>query len=529
MMMKSKSIAYLLVAAGLTLVSCDDFLDKMPDDRAEINTAEKVTKLLVSAYPATTPYLMQEMASDNVTDNGAEYQKGGLTQEEAYLWKDFTGSENDAPHAVWNNTFVAVAAANQALKSIEELGGGPEFNAQRGEALICRAYSLFMLANCFCMAYSPETADQYLGLPYPTEPETTVKPEYSRGTLRQLYDNIQRDIEAALPLIDDNLYTVPKYHFNKKAAYAFAARFYLYSQQWDKAIEAANAVLGTTPEAYMRDWKYISKMPQDYPSRCDEYISASSPANLLLMTSTSLLSRYMGASGTGMRYSHNNSEINSHETFRAPGLWGSYDSSVPLYMATSMFGKDEKVVLSKYGLYYQYVDKVNGTGYPQAVTVTCSGPEVLLIRAEAYAVKNELDKALADLQVWVKANAAGNITITTEDIEALYGEDLSYSEYEDGTPRAASDKSTPKKRLHPSGFSITDETQEAFIHCILHIRRLELFADGRRWEDIKRYGIEIAHKRDGQDDIVLRKDDPRRALQLPSDVIAAGLEANPRN
>ena len=62
MMMKSKSIAYLLVAAGLTLVSCDDFLDKMPDDRAEINTAEKVTKLLVSAYPATTPYLMQEMA-----------------------------------------------------------------------------------------------------------------------------------------------------------------------------------------------------------------------------------------------------------------------------------------------------------------------------------------------------------------------------------------------------------------------------------------------------------------------------------
>ena len=347
--------------------------------------------------------------------------------------------------------------------------------------------------------------------------------------MRQLYDNIQRDIEAALPLIDDNLYTVPKYHFNKKAAYAFAARFYLYSQQWDKAIEAANAVLGTTPEAYMRDWKYISKMPQDYPSRCDEYISASSPANLLLMTSTSLLSRYMGASGTGMRYSHNNSEINTHETFRAPGLWGSYDSAVPLYMATSMFGKDEKVVVSKYGIYFQYVDKVNGTGYPQAVTVTCSGPEVLLIRAEAYAIKNELDKALADLQVWVKANAAGNITITTEDIEALYGEDLSYSEYEDGTPRAASDKSTPKKRLHPSGFSITDETQEAFIHCILHIRRLELFADGRRWEDIKRYGIEIAHKRDGQDDIILRKDDPRRALQLPSNVIAAGLEANPRN
>ena len=119
-MMKSKSIAYMLVAAGLALVSCDDFLDKMPDDRAEINTAEKVTKLLVSAYPETTPYLMQEMASDNVTDNGAEYQKGGLTQEEAYLWKDFTGSENDAPRAVWNNT--PEARSSEVRRAMSEEG-----------------------------------------------------------------------------------------------------------------------------------------------------------------------------------------------------------------------------------------------------------------------------------------------------------------------------------------------------------------------------------------------------------------------
>ena len=66
------------------------------------------------------------------------------------------------------------------------------------------------------------------------------------------------------------------------------------------------------------------------------------------------------------------------------------------------------------------------------------------------------------------------------------------------------------------------------IHCLLQMRRIETIHDGSRWMDVKRYGIEITHNRGGMDPIVLTKDDPRRAFQLPQDVIEAGLEANPR-
>ena len=52
--------------------------------------------------------------------------------------------------------------------------------------------------------------------------------------------------------------------------------------------------------------------------------------------------------------------------------------------------------------------------------------------------------------------------------------------------------------------------------------------EGLRWQDIKRYGIEISHNRDGLANDILKVDDPRRAMQLPQDVINAGLEANPR-
>lgn len=121
---------------------------------------------------------------------------------------------------MWNGYYAAVAAANQALASIDEMGNPASLKAQRAEALLCRAYSMYRLATTFCMTYNPDNAEKCMGLPYPTKPETTVNPDYKRGTLKQLYEQIDADIEAALPDVSDDIYTQPKYHFNQKAAYA---------------------------------------------------------------------------------------------------------------------------------------------------------------------------------------------------------------------------------------------------------------------------------------------------------------------
>lgn len=60
------------------------------------------------------------------------------------------------------------------------------------------------------MPYNPQTADQELGIPYTTVPETEVMPDgIERGTLSQVYENINRDIEEGLPLINDEVYSVP--------------------------------------------------------------------------------------------------------------------------------------------------------------------------------------------------------------------------------------------------------------------------------------------------------------------------------
>lgn len=519
-----------MAAAALTFASCNDFLDEMPDSRAEIDTNDKVTLLLTTAYPSHNSIVVAEMASDNTMDNGSSFTIDDKVVEEAYLWKQFTTEGNDSPKSFWDACYLAVATANQALASIEEMGNPAALQPQRGEALLCRAWGMFQLANIFCLAYNPETAETDLGLAYPTAPETALNPKYERGNMAQLYAQIEKDLQEGIPLIDDNIYSVPKYHFNQAAANAFAARFYLYYQKWDKAIEHANATLGSAPEKMMRDWAYIAgQMASNYEARCNQYVSASDPSNLLIETAYSSMVYWLGPYNMSRRYGHNQSYIAMTETYRTAGIWGDYNSRSDLWLSHSCWGYGEKLCNSKYYGYFEYTDKVNGVGYRRNAIVRLCANETLLCRAEAYAVKGDYDNALADINLWLKYNSRTGIQVTKDQVVSTY-KAMRYMEDEEKKPIVADkDLGTPKKRLNPLGFTIADETQENFIQCILHMRRCETAMEGLRWMDVKRWGIEIAHNREGQAPEYLLKDDPRRAMQLPSDVIDAGLEANPRN
>jgi hypothetical protein len=51
---------------------------------------------------------------------------------------------------------------------------------------------------------------------------------------------------------------------------------------------------------------------------------------------------------------------------------------------------------------------------------------------------------------------------------------------------------------------------------------------GNRWFDIKRFGFTIKHYMGISDELTLDVLDPRYAIQIPNEVIGAGLEPNPR-
>lgn len=58
--MKNKYSIIAIAAVAFSLVSCDKFLDVMPDNRTELDTQEKIRSLLVSAYPETDYLLVSE-------------------------------------------------------------------------------------------------------------------------------------------------------------------------------------------------------------------------------------------------------------------------------------------------------------------------------------------------------------------------------------------------------------------------------------------------------------------------------------
>ena len=144
-------------------------------------------------------------------------------------------------------------------------------------------------------------------------------------------------------------------------------------------------------------------------------------------------------------------------------------------------------------------------------------------------MKEQYDLALADMNLWtvntLNPSYCTNVTLT-EDVIQAWVDSMEY--YSD-------DKPTPKKALNPVLFTLPEDGKmETYIHALLYIRRVEFYMMGMRWLDVKRYGIEITRRRLGTTLEVLEtydrltKDDPRRALQLPKDVITAGLTPNPR-
>ena len=546
-----KSIIYLLGIAVVipAFMSCSDFLDQNPDLRTTLDSEEKIANILVSAYisGAGSYQLVAELSSDNVCDYGITKNYNQFYQD-VYEWAEEVTSNNDAPRNIWSSNYNNIANANQALSAIEELGGPTttRLKASKGEALICRAYSHFVLANMFCMPYNPATAGNCLGIPYMAHAETDLNPRYERGTLQKVYEMIGKDIEAGIPLIDDTAYSVPKYHFNYKAACCFASRYYLFMQDWGNAIKYATMALTSNPSSLLRDYSAIAALPKG-TSRHQEYVNSASMANFLLQAATSNSGLLFDWYSTAGRYSHGKLQ-GIYETVQ-PKKGGPWGSSVTFKAPHAVLASSGKYVLPRTWRVLQYTDPVAGTGFNKAISVLFTSEEALLNRAEAYIMKmNEdptaLDKALEDINLYA-ANlfSAGFKSMTEASIIKWATETYpDYSELYVGKTSVSSPQTlNPKIKLHAAPYNTLEEggPQESMLQALIFMRRYQFLHEGMRWFDTRRFGITVyRYLLDEDAETVVQitdqisdengTPDPRRALQLPADVIAAGLTPNPR-
>ena len=515
--MKRNIYILLFLLTGLT--GCH-FLDHEPDSRTVIDTKKKVRLFLVDAYDAPNYGPICEFSSDNIIDNntpdavGVSLHKNpfDLWYNQVFAWQDVTqGEGQDSPGYIWEKCYHNIAVANKALEAIKDLEAqGENMNAEKAEALLCRAYNHFILVSVFCHAYrDANLSEQDLGIAYLTE-SGEISKVYDRGTVAGVYAQIDADLQTALPLVSDEYYSVPKYHFNTKAAYAFAARFYLYKRDYNKVITYANKVLGSSPAeaaAQMFDADNCIRLG-NIEREMYAWYDIKSPANLLLQTTMSFALYCF--TPDYCRYSFNREPRD--RTVMGPGPnWDDRFPGVNVWRYNANYGG----FLSKMYEPFEYTNKEAGIGYPHSLRREFTTGETLLCRAEAEIMLGNLAAAVSDMDVWSKGY--------------LCTKDLTDNNIKNFFRTGKSEQLVPT--LHNTdmcpSWTISDD-KIPYIWCVLHFRRLETLHDGMRWFDIKRYGIELTHEIGNP---VKTKhlvwNDDRKAIQLPATVISNDVKQTP--
>jgi len=486
---KSYRINFVIILFGVTLYSCNDFLDENPDNRVALSDLDKAAQLLVNAYSIASPNFTDWMSDDVQFTVGTNQR---LSHTQMYTWEDVTTgpTEQDSPDFYWFETYNSIAHANEVLAIIEELVVSEQDEARRdaikGEALLIRAYGHFMLVNMFGEHFN---ASAGRGVPYITEPETTFLAEYERLSVRRVYDRVEDDMLEGLDLIDDTFFANSgKYHFNRNAALAFASRFYLFKGNFLLCKQYSDELLGSNPGAFIRDltsqeFNIAGASITEYPRL---YSSPEQAANLLLMRKISLVQRTDFAFGPDQGF--------YNSLFNASIFGGLTDERENPALVKGFNG----VYPLRYQGLFERSSLNSNVGFPYYIHMAFTGEEVVLNRVEANAYLGDLDASIADLQV------------------------LSDRRFSGGTP-------TITLAALQNFYNSTDDLNNILSYLLFLERRKEFIMQGMRWWDIKRYGLTVTHDLADGSIIRLDGDDRRKVLQIPQSAIdVGGLKPNPR-
>lgn len=486
---------YAFLVAMTILPGCKKYLDREPDNRTNITSADQISQLLTSAYPHGNYILFCESMSDNAEDKnggGTGYDNVDRVNRQAYKYEAIEANPEDldSPDFYWNSVYKAIAAANQALEIIDNSANKDQLKAQRAEALLARAYDHFMLVSLFAKAYDPATAASDPGVPYVTAPEKVVLAKYERKTVAYVYEMIEKDLMEGYPLIDEKIYgTAPKFHFNKQAAAAFATRFYMFKKDYGSAINYATQALTGSTADNLRPWNTVLAKLQYYELQA-QYTKSTTRGNLLLQEAESI----WGRSYPNLRYGMGASVLND--------LFGSANPTGSGY-AYPIYGSVPTVYnIPKFYEYFVKESLSSSTGNPFNTIPLLTAEEVVLNRAEAYVRVNNWTAAIKDLNAFASTN-----------MENFIG-------------RGGKDTVSLQKMV--DYFDMPSDTSGAIINTALEFKRAFFVHEGMRWFDILRLKIPVKHTTITGEVIELTADDKRRALQLPVTTKQAGLEPNVR-
>ncbi|WP_084529062.1 RagB/SusD family nutrient uptake outer membrane protein [Pedobacter caeni] len=383
---------YTLCCGIVFLSSCSKELDLLPsdsfDDSRAFNTVADLNGGLIGAYASlgTDGITNVSLTSDECTlpkENGTG--RGAAT----YRWQyDGSGSTITAG---WGSNYTSIDMVNRALNSVDKVKSKPSEEVlkkqYKGEMLALRAYCHFELLRSFASSYE----NNGMGIPY-MEVSEVSRP--SRLSFGESIQKIKTDLLAAKTLIPASFEN--RTRITLIAVSAMQARVALYEKNWDDALKYSAEVIDAVPLADKDKFPLIWKDKVE-----DEVIW-----KLKRVSGDSRLGNFYFDTSDGVMYAPAFELINSFNT-----------SNDVRYGAYIKFDDSRGAGTSHYSV-NKYLEGNAGRTNLCDVKLYRTG-EMYLIRAEAYAQKQNLPLAAKDLNALRATRITGYTDVNFADQASL--------------------------------------------------------------------------------------------------------------
>jgi hypothetical protein len=366
--------ACILLAVSFLFSSCKNVLQvDFPGDRVSAENLFTTDELATSSVMGLYSRMM--ITGPTIYSNGAASIYGSLSADELYPTalteadlqfynNDINPSSSEAWDYFWNWAYKHIYQANACLEGLSSASSisSSVKNQLTGEVKFIRAFAYFNLVNFFG------------DVPLVLSTDYRHNSQLPRTSAAQVWQQITSDLSEAIPLLSEAYPTAERVRVNKWAATALLARVYLYTQQWDKAETLSTQVINAPGYSLVADLNQV-------------FLPNSTEAIWQLMPTaagfTTLVARRFVPLATAT----------AKPTFAiTPHLYNAFEPGDARRTAWT----GQKTVGSE-TFYYPFKYKVRGATPPTEYENILRLAEQYLIRAEARAMKGNLDGAVADL------------------------------------------------------------------------------------------------------------------------------------
>ncbi|WP_158962421.1 RagB/SusD family nutrient uptake outer membrane protein [Myroides fluvii] len=241
-----------LLSSGLTSCS-DDRLDATLEGSRDIEAKPIETATDLRATVSGAYYRMVNVAyygrdiiiySEVRGDNA--YAAAGFSNR----FQNVSGFNLTATHTfpadTWKKIYEVISSANLAIGAEVKTGNETEIKQGKAEAYAIRALAHFDLLRIYGQQYVGDKGLDALGVPYITRFGELDTKNYKRISVKEVRDNIYKDLEEALKLVDKNASN--KKRFTQQAIYGVKSRVALFFGAFDEsdytiAMESAKSAM----------------------------------------------------------------------------------------------------------------------------------------------------------------------------------------------------------------------------------------------------------------------------------------------